>query len=262
MNLERIILEKQDGVATITLNHPEMLNALDARMFEEIENVIAELKEDGEVRAFVLTGAGRAFCAGVDLSFIDMLTKLSPTALRRKIGEFQRVLNSLEEMEKPVIAAVNGFALGGGCDLTLACDIRIVSERAVFGEQYIKVGLIPDIGGTQRLSRLVGVGKAKELIFTGDMIDGREAERIGIANKVVPPEELLPTANALAKRLAQGPSVAIGLAKMAINRSLGGNIYSGLEYESYGQSLCMYTEDRAEGVAAFLEKREPMFKGK
>lgn len=262
MNLERFILEKGEGIAVITLNRPETLNALDVRAFEELDEMGAELREDGEVRVLILTGAGRAFCSGVDVSLIDVLTKLPPAAFRRKVIELQGVFSSLEEMEKPVIAAVNGFALGAGCDLALACDLRIASEKAMLGEQYIKVGLIPDMGGTQRLSRLVGIGKAKELIFTGDMINGREAVRIGMVNRVVAPEELLLTAKSLAKRLAQGPSVAIGVAKLAINRSRGVDIYSGLEYESYGQSLCMGTEDRAEGVAAFLEKREPRFKGR
>lgn len=261
MNLERIILEKSNNVTKIILNRPEVLNALDSKIFEELEKVIENISTDKETKSVIITGAGRAFCAGIDLSFINKITSLSPSEFRKELRRFQGVLNSLEELEKPVIAAVNGFALGAGCDLSLACDLRIASEKALFGEQYIKVGLIPDLGGTQRLSRLVGIGKAKELIFTGDMINAQEAERIGMVNKVVPPDELLTAAEAMANKLAQGPSIAIGLAKIAINKSLGTDIKSGLEYEVYGQSLCLQTNDYKEGVAAFLEKREPQFKG-
>ncbi|MHC1585467.1 MAG: enoyl-CoA hydratase/isomerase family protein [Candidatus Syntropharchaeia archaeon] len=260
--MKNIILEKKDGFAKITLNRPETLNALDLKTFEELREAIEEIRKDEEVRAVLITGSGRAFCSGVDLTFIDEVTKLTPKEFREKLRELQNVFNSLEELEKPVIAAINGFALGGGCDLALACDIRIAAKDARIGEQYVKVGLIPDLGGTQRLPRIVGVGKAKELIFTGKMIDAEEAEKIGLVNEVVPPDELESHAEELAKTLAKGPSIAIGLAKIAINKGLGTDLRSGLEYEVYGQSICLQTEDQKEGVSAFLEKREPVFKGK
>jgi len=259
--MERLILEKADGVAKIVLNRPEVLNALDLKTFDELAEAVAEVAADRQVRAVIIAGAGRAFCTGIDLSFIHTIASLPAPEFQKKLREMQGILSSLEELNKPVVAAVNGYALGAGCDLALACDLRIASEKAVFGEQYIKVGLMPDLGGTQRLPRVVGVAKAKELIFTGDHVNAQEAYRIGMVNKVVAVDELLPAAETLAKRLAAGPSVAIGMAKRAINKGLDVDLQSGLEYEVYGQSICLQTADVKEGVAAFLEKREPKFKG-
>lgn len=258
---ENIILKKEEGVATITLNRPQVRNALDMKTFQELKEAIEGVRTDKEVRAIILAGAETAFCSGVDVSMLGGMAGVSLSDLRASIREIHKIINSIEEMEKPVIAAVNGYALGGGCDLALACDLRIASEDAIFGEEYIKLGLVPDMGGTQRLPRLVGVAKAKELIFTGDRIDAMEAGRIGLVNKVVPKEELQSEAMNLAQKLAKGPSVAIGLAKIAINKGMEGDSRTGMEYEAHAQSLCVQTKDVMEGVTARLEKRPPQFKG-
>ncbi|MDY6842942.1 MAG: enoyl-CoA hydratase [Thermodesulfobacteriota bacterium] len=269
MGFENIILEKSEGVARITMNRPKVLNALDGKTFEEIGRAIEDIAEDKETRAVIITGAGRAFCSGLDLMFMAQSMSSQGEGTTRSVADFRKGLrvlqgtfNSIEDLDKPVIAAVNGYALGGGCDLSLACDIRIAAEDAQFGEAYIRVGLIPDLGGTQRLPKIVGIAKAKELIFTGDRIDAQEALRIGLVNKVVPTEELLPCSEELAKRLARGPSLAIGLAKLAINKGISMDVKTGLDYEVYGQSVCVQSEDNREGVKAFIEKREPQFKGK
>ncbi|MFC1968136.1 enoyl-CoA hydratase/isomerase family protein [Chloroflexota bacterium] len=262
MEQKNITLVKEEGIATLTLNRPKVLNALDLKTFQELGEAIEDIGTDSGVRAVLITGAGRAFCAGIDLTVLDAVAAFSPSEFRARLKGWQGVFNNLEELEKPVIAAINGFALGAGFELALACDIRIAAEGAMLGDQHLKVGLVPDQGATQRLPRLVGVGKAKELIFTGDPINAREAERIGLVNKTVPAEELVATARDLARKLASGASVAIGLSKRAINKGLDTDLRSGLEYEIYGQTLCLQTEDRKEGVKAFLEKREPQFKGR
>ena len=262
MPYKTIVFEKEEGVATLTLNREKDLNALNLQMFEEIEKAIEDVAKDSGVRALIITGAGRAFCSGVDITFLNNISGISLSEFRVMLAGFQEVFNKIEELEKPVIAAINGFALGAGCDFALACDIRIASDRAQIGELYVKVGLIPDMGGTQRLPKLVGVGKAKELIFSGDMIDANEAEKIGLVNKVTPADELQAETKKMALKLAKGPSVAIGLAKRAINKGLGTDPKSGLVYEIYGQSLCLQTEDHKEAVKAFIEKREPDFKGR
>ncbi|MDF2957989.1 MAG: Enoyl-CoA hydratase/carnithine racemase [Candidatus Alkanophagales archaeon MCA70_species_1] len=261
--METILLEKDaEGVATITLNRPEALNAFNMKMFEELAAAVSDVRSDRDVKVVIITGAGRAFSSGIDITMLEEFKTMGLAEIRDFIRRAQGTLNALEDMEKPVIAAINGYALGLGCDLTLACDIRIASEDARFGEFYVRVGLVPDMGGTQRLPRIVGVGKAKELIFTGEMIDAKEAERIGLVNKVVPKDKLMDETRAFALRLAKGPTVAIGLAKIAINKGLGTDIKTGLEYEVHAQSICIQTEDVEEGIKAFLERREPKFKGR
>lgn len=260
-DLENIILEKKTGIAKLILNRPDAMNALDGKTYEELWTATEDVRTDNDVRVVVITGAGRAFCTGLDLKYGGKILGMNQTELRAIMGKIQETF-MLERIEKPVIAAVNGYALGNGCDLALACDFRIASEEARFGMTYTKLGLIPDVGGTYRLARLVGVSKAKELIFTGDMIDAREAEKIGLVDKVVAAGELESAMMEFAKKLAKCAPIPIGIAKKAINKALDTNLREALEAELQGQILCFQTEDVKEGVKARIEKREPMFKGK
>ena len=254
LTFKKIIVEKEDGVVKITLNRPEVLNALDTEIANELKTAIKNIGEDESVRAVVITGAGRGFCSGADLGASgDAVSGLS---------EIHAIIKGITNMEKPVIALMNGAAAGAGLDLAMACDIRIASEKAKLSEIFVKRGLLPDMGGTYFLPRLVGLGKAKELIFTGGIIDAKEAERIGLVNKVVPAEELESTGMELARKLAKGPTLAIGKAKIAINRAVESNLDSALKEAFEAMSFILGTEDALEGVMAFVEKREPKFKGK
>ena len=254
LTFKKIIVEKEDGVAKITLNRPEVLNALDTEIVNELKMTIKNIGEDESVRAVVITGAGRGFCSGADLSASgDVVTGLS---------EIHTIIKGITNMEKPVIALINGAAAGAGLDLAMACDIRIASEKAKLSEIFVKRGLLPDCGGTYYLPRLVGLSKAKELIFTGEIIDAKEAERIGLVNNVVPAEELGSTGMELARKLAKGPTLAIGKAKIAINRAVESDLDSALKDAFEAMSFILGTEDALEGVMAFVEKREPKFKGK
>jgi len=254
MDLKNIILEKEDGIATITFNRPDALNALNNETRLEFRNAMSDIQKDDDIKVVIVTGAGRAFIAGSDIKELKNTTPLEAHNITR-LGEI------IENLEKPVIAAVNGFALGGGCEIAMACDIIIASEKAKFGQPEINIGVIPGGGGTQRLQRIVGVHKAKELVFTGDIIDAKEAERIGFVNKVVPADKLETIVKEIAKKIAGKSSAAIKLAKAAINRGMRTNLETGLEYEKELYSLSLTTEDKAEGIAAFIEKREPKYKG-
>lgn len=244
------------------MNRPEVRNAWDPEMVHNLADTLLEVRQDEEVRAVVITGAGKAFSAGGDIKvqkqFLDQ--PLDARLERATIGQW--ISRHITSMEKPVIAAVNGPAVGAACDMALACDIRIASENASFGEVFIRRGLMPDMGGMFFLPRLVGVAKAKELIFTGDIIDAREAERIGLVNKVVPADKLEIATMELARRLASGPTKAIGLAKKVINKSLSTDLETSLDYALQALTICYYTEDHAEATRAFFEKREPRFKGR
>jgi enoyl-CoA hydratase/carnithine racemase len=254
LSFKKIIVEKEDGVAKITLNRPEVLNALDGGVINELKTAIKDVSKDKDVRAVVITGAGRGFCSGVDLA--------SSASVIAGLTEIHEVIKGITNMEKPVIALINGVAVGGGLDLAMACDIRIASEKAKLSEIFVKRGLLPDMGGTYFLPRLVGLGKAKELIFTGEIIDAREAKRIGLVNKVVPHEELNSTGMELARKLAKGPTLAIGKAKIAINTEMGLNLDSALKDAIEAGIFIFGTEDALEGIMAFVEKREPKFKCK
>jgi enoyl-CoA hydratase/carnithine racemase len=262
MKFKTIILEKSEGIARIILNRPDVMNAMTHEMMNELRVAQNDVADDETIRVVVVTGNGRAFCSGADFTLISHLLKLSPKGVFEELRFIQDTATGFETMEKAVIAAINGYALGGGLDLALACDFRIASKGAKMGEQYVKAGLIPDVGGTQRLPRLVGLAKAKEMIFLGDMIDAEEAERIGLVNRVVPREALEQEVNALALKMASAPTIAIGLAKRSIHEGLCRDIRSGLELEALNQSLCMQTSDAKEGIMAILEKRMPRFSGK
>ncbi len=259
MAYEKILLEVNEGIGTLTLNQPEVRNALDPQTWLEIRQGIREFRLNRDVRVVIITGAGgKAFASGANIKALS-----ERKALETLESEAQDVLNEIENLNKPVIAAINGFALGGGCELSMACDIRIATSRSKLGQPEVNLGVIPGAGGTQRLQRLVGIGKAKELIFTGDIISAQEAKDIGLINQVVDePEELMETAMAMAKKIISKGPVAVSLAKAAINLGANTDIHSGLLFEKYAQTILFSTEDRIEGTTAFVEKRKPTFKGK
>lgn len=258
MELKNTIYEKRDNIAFITINRPEVLNAINEEAIREILFEVNDANKDDNIRVIVVTGAGnRSFCAGLDIKSIK---DADPMKMFRIVKLLHELTLSLEE-GKPAIAAINGYALGGGLEIALACDIRIASENAMLGQPEINLGFFPGGGGTQRLPRLVGKAVAKEMIFTGKMIDAKTAEAIGLVNKVVPLDKLMLTAEELAKELASKPPLAIRLAKQLINLSLNLDIKTGLACEAASIALISATGDFKEGITAFLEKRKPAFKG-
>jgi enoyl-CoA hydratase len=258
MEYQNLIVENEGPLAVVTVNRPEVRNALDADTWQELSGLIDDLEKDDSIRIVIITGAGeKAFVAGAD---IRSLRERSMAATLR--GEGQRILNRWEAMEKVSIAAINGFALGGGCELALACDIRIAAEKAVLGLPEINLAIVPGAGGTQRLTRQVGLGKAKEMILTGDLLNAREALAIGLVNKVVPDAELMTSAREMARKiLAKGP-LAVKLAKAAINSGANADLQTALVIERLAQTVLFGTEDRREGIDAFLEKRPAVYRGK
>lgn len=260
MEYKYIIYEKSEGIATIILNRPEALNAFSKEVVEEVLNAIEDAKTDETVRVVVLTGAGeKAFSAGADIKAMKGMNALKARELSL-MGE--KLCLALENLEKPVIAAINGYALGGGLEVAMACDIRIASENARMGQTEINIGLIPGWGGTQRLTRLIGATKAKELIFTGKMVDAKTAEQLGLINMVVPQGNFRETVRQFALELAQKAPVALKVAKALINKGAEASLDVALAMEREGFGVVASTEDLQEGVSAFTEKRKPMFKGK
>lgn len=251
----------RDGaVAVVTVNRPEALNAIDLETIGELRDRLREVAADESVRAVVLTGSGeKAFIAGADIKYMSTLTVLEARAWGAAGHECATLL---ETMPKPTIAAVNGFALGGGCEMALGCDIRYASTKAKLGQPEINLGILPGWGGSQRLARVVGLGIAKELIFTGRMVGAEEAARIGLVNAVLEPEELLPKALELAQQLAAKSPAAMAFAKQAANLSLQGALGDGLAQEATLFAALFATEDQREGMDAFVEKREPRFSGR
>ena len=255
MAYENIIFEKEENIAIITFNRPEAMNALNNQTRAEFRAAVDDVAADDGIKVLILTGNGKAFVAGSDIKEFNKTTPYAAHNIMR-LGEM------VEKLEKPVIAAVNGFCLGGGNEIAMGCDIIIASEKAKFGQTEINIGIIPGGGGTQRLPRLIGVCRAKEMIYTGDIIRAEEAERLGLVNRVVPMDELVPAAKELAKKIATKSAAALKLAKTAINRGMQTNLESGLKYEYELYSLSLSLEDKAEGVKAFLEKRAPKFVGR
>ena len=264
MSFETIIIKEEKNFATLVLNRPEALNALTNTMLEEMKVAFNQVAENRNMRALVITGNGRAFCSGADFSLIDYVMKMDTKGRIEKIRYYQDIYAAIEKLPVPVIAAINGYALGGGLDMTLACDIRIAAEGAKLGEQYVHAGVMPDLGGSQRLPRIIGLGKAKEMMFLGEPISAEQAEKIGLVSKVFPASEFESKTQEFAQRLASGPTVALGWMKKAMNEGFGfgRDILSGLELEALGQSMCLQTEDALEATAAFRGKRPPEFKGK
>ncbi len=258
MTYEIVIAEKSGGIGLITINREEVRNAIDPHTYGEIIEAMASFEADEEVGVIIITGAGdKSFASGSDIRQIRERSLLDGLA-----APPQRHLAKIEDIEKPIIAAINGFALGGGCELSMACDIRIASDRAKLGQPEVNLGIMPGAGGTQRLINLVGLGKAKELILTGDIIDAREAERIGLVNKVVPHEELMAAAREMAGRILEKGPLAVRLAKMTMNAGVKGGQEAAMLVERFAQSCLMTTDDKGEGTSAFLEKRRPEFRGR
>jgi len=255
---QNLKLEQDGALLVVTINRPEVRNALDPQTWAELRAMVRYVRADDTVRAVVLTGAGeKAFASGADIR-----TLRDRSAWEYLRAEAQDVLLELENLPKPTIAAINGVALGGGCELCMACDIRIAADHARFGQPEVALGILPSAGGTQRLARLVGFGKAKELIMTGAIVGAREAERIGLVNRVVPAAELMAAIRATADTLLSRAPLAVGLAKLAVNLGMNTDIASGLAYEKMAQALLFTTEDKYEGMTAFIEKRPAQFKGR
>ena len=260
---QEIVLATANRVATITLNRPDKRNAFTMTMIDAWLAALQACQADEAVHAIVVTGAGRAFCAGGDIG--EMQEHASGTPLDRKNELWRRIHRialTLEDIDKPVIAAVNGAATGAGMDMALMADIRFAGASATFAETYVKVGLVPGDGGAYFLPRLVGVAKALELIWSGDFIDAREAERLGIVNRVLPDGELLPSTLAFAERLANGPTLALRMAKRAVYQSLNVDLRTSLDLVSSHYGIVTQSHDHGEAVAAFLDKREPRFEGR
>ena len=263
MEFENIIYEKdkEKGIVKLAINRPEVRNALNVAIRQEIRNAIGEIEKDKDVRVVIITGAGeKAFISGADITGFKDATPIMMEETASTFG--QQLFSDIENFRVPVIAMINGFCLGGGLELAMCCDIRIASDNAKFGQPEINIGIFPGAGGTQRLPRLIGWGKAKELIYTGKIIDAAEAERISLVDKVVPPERLEEEVNQLAETIASKSSLTIKLVKKVMNRGMYTDLAAGLAYEKANFALCFATEDRKEGVTAFLEKRKPQFKGK
>jgi enoyl-CoA hydratase len=255
-----ILFQKADGIATVTLNRPDSLNALNSDVYNELYDVFEAIESDEEVRVVILTGSGeKAFAAGSDVVEMQNMNTLE---IQKFVATIRKASDRIYTLTKPTIAAIHGYALGGGCELSMCCDLRICSEKARFGQPEINLGLIPGACGTQRLPRLIGVAKAKEMIFLGDMIKADEALNLGLVNKVVPPENLMDEAVEWAKKLAGKSGPILAMAKMAINTGIDTDITSGLNIEARCLALCFATEDQKAGMKAFVEKEKVEFKHK
>ena len=258
--LENVLYEKKDGIAYVTLNRPKVLNALSQRTWQDLRAAFEDARDDATVRGVILTGAGdKAFIAGADISEIAHITAVEAEQSSR-YG--QDVLTLVENLGKPVIAAVNGFALGGGCETAMACTIRVASEHARFGQPEVTLGIIPGGGGTQRLPRLVGKGRALQIILSGAMMTAQEAYRIGLVNEVVPATDLIPRAEAILKQIFANAPVAIRFSLEAVNRGMETSQAEGMALEASLFGLCAGTEDKNEGTQAFLQKRAAKFTGR
>lgn len=260
MTYNTLLYEKEDAIGIVTINRPASLNALNGEVYTELYELFQEIENDAEVRVVILTGSGeKAFVAGSDIPEMQPQSSLEINSFVEKCRIASDRINTLS---KPVIAAVNGYALGGGCELTMCCDLRIASENARFGQPEINVGIIPGGGGTQRLTRLIGMTRAKELLYTGDMIDASTALNMGLVNKVVPLASLMTEARELARKLLTKSGRILSLAKKAVNSGASMSLPDALDLEAQCFSLCFATEDQKEGMKAFMEKRKAEFKNR
>jgi enoyl-CoA hydratase len=256
---ENITLSIDNGLGLLTFNRPEVLNAVNADVLTELKEALDIIKADTSVNVLVLTGAGKAFVAGADIKYMSTISTLEARAFTR-YG--QGIINGLVDLDIPTIAAVNGFAFGAGAEITMACDIRIASEKAKFGMPEVSLGIIPGYGGTQRLPKLVGDSIAKHMVFTGDPINAEEAYRIGLVSKVLPLDGFLDEVLIYARKILANATIAVRQAKLAINKGWGTDVITGVAFEAEASAVAFSTEDRFEGMKAFLEKRSPEFKGK
>ncbi len=257
---ENLLYEKKGAIAYVTVNRPKVLNALNMATMEELRTVFHGIKDDPDVRVVIFTGAGeKAFIAGADINELARHNAVEGKAYTHK---GQSVLNLIENLGKPVIACINGFALGGGCEMAMACTMRLASDNAKLGQPEVKLGIIPGYGGTQRLPRLVGKGLAMQLVLSGEMITAQEAYRIGLVNEVVSQAELVPRAEAIAQKIVANAPLAVQYAMEAVNKGMEMTLQEGLYLEATLFGVCCATEDKTEGTKAFLEKRAPNFKGK
>jgi enoyl-CoA hydratase len=263
MPYDAIRYEKKARIGYVTLNRPRILNAQSPEMFEELAEVFGAIKHDPAVGVVILSGAGdRAFCAGADINFLQQLAQTTPVAAKTFVEKNRLAFGAIAHLGKPVIAAVNGFALGGGCELAMACHIRIASDNARFGQPEISLGLFPGAGGTQRLPRLVGKGIALEMMLTGEPISAQEAHRVGLVNRVVPAAELMGTAEKLAQQILSKAPLAVGMILEAVQHGMEMSLAEGLQLEENLFGVICSTEDMREGTTAFLEKRPANFSGK
>jgi enoyl-CoA hydratase/carnithine racemase len=257
---ENVLYEKKGAIAYVTLNRPKVMNALSHATWEDLEATFEDARNDAAVRGVILTGAGdKAFIAGADIS---ELARVTAVEAEQSSAYGQKVLNLIENLGKPVIAAINGFALGGGCETAMACTLRIATENAKFGQPEVKLGVIPGGGGTQRMPRLIGKGRALQLILTGGMISAPEAYRIGLVNEVVPSAQLITRAETILNEIFANAPLAVKFSLQAVNNGLETTLAEGLSLEASLFGLCAGTEDKKEGTSAFLEKRKPQFQGR
>ncbi|HTG15296.1 MAG TPA: enoyl-CoA hydratase-related protein [Blastocatellia bacterium] len=260
LTLENVLYEKKDSIVYVTLNRPKVLNALNKKTWADLRTAFEAARDDAAVRGVILTGAGdKAFIAGADIS---ELANVSAVEAEESSTFGQEVLNLIENLGKPVIAAINGFALGGGCETAMACTIRVASEQAKFGQPEVKLGLIPGGGGTQRMPRLVGKGRALQIILSGEIISAQEAYRIGLVNEVVPAVDVITRAEAILKQIFSNAPIAVKYSLEAVNKGLETSVAEGLSLEASLFGLCAGTEDKREGTQAFLQKRAPQFQGR
>lgn len=259
MEYSKLLVEKENGIAIVKINNPQSLNALNSTILGELDTLFTELENDSSISVIILTGEGKAFVAGADITEMSSMDAAEGKAFGEKGA---KVFRKIELLSKPVIAAVNGYALGGGCELAMCCDIRIASAKAKFGQPEVGLGITPGFSGTQRLPRLVGMGKAKELIFTAEAINADEACRIGLVNSVAEPEELMNTAAAMAEKIAGKAPAAVKYSKESINRGMQCSMDEAINIEANLFGLCFATEDQKEGMKAFMEKRKAKFNNK
>jgi len=260
MDFKTIVYEKTDGIGVITFNRPKAMNAINSEYMQEMVHLLDTIVHDGAVRSVIVTGCEKVFAAGADIR--EAVRVQSPAGAREFANKFRDMLDRLAGLSIPVIAAVNGLAFGGGCEIILACDIRIAAENASFALPEIKLGVLPGAGGTQRLPRLVGMGRAKELLFSGDPIDAQEAFRIGLVNKVVPGDSLMDEARKMARTFIARPGYALMMIKELVDSGLNMDLNSALAHEARCFEILFSTEDQKEGMQAFVEKRKPVFKNR